>query len=400
MRPPRWLLQCVLAVTAVVLSRCSTAARNPQHPLALSHNLDEAYSDLKRLLTLHKKLVEIESITGNEHDVGVYLHSYLAGHNLTVERQYVVGPATEGASHRKTKPRFNVLAYPGHVQKARVLLSSHIDVVPPFWPYERRNNDEIWGRGSVDAKACVATMITAVEELRAAGEIKAGDVAMLFVVGEERGGDGMRAANQLNPGWETVIFGEPTELKLASGHKGLLWFDVKAEGKAAHSGYPWLGESANAMLIPALDALLKSALPSSEKYGNSTLNIGLMNGGVAANVMPQTAAASISIRIAEGNVQKTKELVLDTVRKVDDRLDIIFNPGSYSPIYIDSDVKGRRFLHNPPLLCSQAQVSLLPLVCSAVALQSYCFVSFYQLLFLEACDHFLRSCSNTDLRAQ
>lgn len=268
MRPTQWLLQSILAI--VPLQRFTTVAAEqpPQQPLFPKRGPDEACSDHQPLLSLHKSLVEIQSITGNEYDVGIYLHDYLVKRHFTVERQYV-DTGSDGLQGGN-KPRFNLLAYPGQKRNTRILLSSHIDTVPPFWPYERRNNDEIWGRGSVDAKACVATQIMAVEELRASGEIREADVALLYVVGEETGGRGMRTANKLNISWETVIFGEPTELKLASGHKGLLGLTVKATGKASHSGYPWLGRNANSMLIPALAALDTLELPSSAKYGNSS----------------------------------------------------------------------------------------------------------------------------------
>lgn len=74
-----------------------------------------------------------------------------------------------------------------------MLVSSHIDTVPPFWEYERKGK-EIWGRGTVDAKGSVASQIVAFEELREKGKILEGDVALLFVVGEEQGGDGMKKA--------------------------------------------------------------------------------------------------------------------------------------------------------------------------------------------------------------
>ena len=343
MRPTQCLLQCILAVVPLQCSTTLAAEHRPQYPLAPLQRLDEAYSNHEPLLSLHQNLVEIESITGNEHDVGVYLHSYLAKRNFTVERQ-LVGTASDDSDSRqsKKKARFNIFAYPGEKRDTRVLVSSHIDTVPPYWPYETRNEDEIWGRGSVDAKACVATQIMAVEELRVSGEIQPGDVALLFVVGEEAGGDGMRTANELQLEWETVIFGEPTELKLASGHKGILLLKIRAEGKAAHSGYPWLGKNANSRLIPALAALLKAELPSSKKYGNSTLNIGKMEGGVATNVIPESATADVSIRIAEGSAQKTKQILLDVLNNVDDRLDITFGGLAYGPVYIDSDVEGRQ----------------------------------------------------------
>lgn len=289
------------------------------------------------MLSLHRALVEIESISGNEYKVGEYLHSYLTALNFTVERQLVDPLAVDAESSR-----FNLLAYSGDKHSARVLLSSHIDTVPPYWPYENREHDQIWGRGSVDAKGCVASQIQAVRELLATGEIAGRDVALLFVVGEEIGGDGMRKANDLGLSWETVIFGEPTELKLASGHKGNLGFNIKATGKAGHSGYPWLGENANSMLIPALAALDRLELPSSKKYGNTTLNIGKMEGGVAANVIAETAKAQIQIRIADGSAEKIKDIVVDTITKVDARIELNFLSKGYGPVDIDTDVEGSK----------------------------------------------------------
>ncbi|KAG9246819.1 hypothetical protein BJ878DRAFT_252728 [Calycina marina] len=284
------------------------------------------------LLALHKDLVEIESITGNEADVAAYLVTYLQKQNFTVETQEVV-PESKGQ-----KARHNVLAYAGKQRKTRVLISSHIDTVPPYWPYERKG-DEIWGRGSVDAKGSVATQIIAVEQLLEAGKLEEGDIALLFVVGEEVDGVGMKKFNELGLSWETVIFGEPTELKLASGHKGIMGVEIHAKGKAGHSGYPKLGKSANAMIIRALAALLDAKLPYSEKYGNSTLNIGTIQGGVAANVIPEDAISKIAIRIADGTPEEVKKICSDAIKSTGEELDINIAYG-YGPIYIDSDVEG------------------------------------------------------------
>jgi acetylornithine deacetylase len=190
--------------------------------------LESPSSSISSLLKLHKELVQHESISGNEHNVAQYLIKYLKSQNFTVETQDV------GPQESSGPPRQNILAYVGAQRKTRVLVSSHIDTVPPFWPYERRG-DQIWGRGSVDAKGSVATQIIATEELLAAGKIHDGDVALLYVVGEEVGGDGMKKANDLGLKWESAIFGEPTELKLASGHKGIVSYDIKAKGKAVDS---------------------------------------------------------------------------------------------------------------------------------------------------------------------
>lgn len=136
---------------------------------------------------------------------------------------------------------------------------------------------------------------------------------MLFVVGEEQGGAGMKAANDLGLRPHAIVFGEPTERKLVSGHKGILRVNLHAKGRAAHSGYPWLGRSANEVLIAALApiATLGDHLPKSEKFGKTTLNIGQMSGGVAPNVVAESASAGILVRIAAGS----PELVFDEIKK-------------------------------------------------------------------------------------
>lgn len=238
MSTSQWLVHGLLASSAFALPQELKYEPNPKVEQFLGPA--ELEVDKSALSSLHRKLVNIESISGNEHEVGVFLESYLQDHNYTVERQYVQ-PEPTASYHAVSKEedrRFNLLAYPGSERQTRVLLSSHIDTVPPFYGYEIRKHDQIWGRGSVDAKACVATQFQALHELLSSKDISPNDASLLFVVGEETGGDGMIAVNKLDMEWETVIFGEPTELKLASGHIGILILAVTAHGKAGHSGYP------------------------------------------------------------------------------------------------------------------------------------------------------------------
>ena len=279
------------------------------------------------LLPLHKSLIEIPSITGDEKAVAEWLATYLVSRNFTVETQTVEGD------------RENVFAYIGTERTTNTLVTSHIDVVPPFIPY-RETSSAIWGRGSCDAKASVAAQIVAVEELWNEGAIREGDVAMLFVVGEEVTGDGMKTANALNPGWKTVIFGEPTELKLAVGHKGIAEFTILSEGKAAHSGYPQLGVNANSNLIKVLFKLDQLELPVSSLLGNSTINIGQIEGGVAANVVPAKAKAVGSVRIA-GDLKETVRLINEAVASVEGvRIEWAERP-HYGPVELDHDVEGK-----------------------------------------------------------
>jgi acetylornithine deacetylase len=297
-------------------------------------------SDDDQVISLHKSLINIESITGNEENVGNWLAHYLEEHGLTVERQEVA------------PSRFNVLAFPGNSNRTKILMSSHIDTVPPFIPYALKGS-EIWGRGSVDAKACVAAQtIAALRILESAKTLgsKTPSLGLLFVVGEEKGGDGMLYFSKyVKTNYSAVIFGEPTEGKLATGHKGMLSVTLNVTGKAAHSGYPWLGVSANDYLVEILSTLrkLEAQLPRSETLGQSTLNIGQMQGGVAANVVAERATADVSIRIAAGAPSEIKVLIENALEPIKARLEkkggaleLKYSMRAYGPVILDTDIPG------------------------------------------------------------
>ncbi|KAI1359751.1 Zn-dependent exopeptidase [Xylaria arbuscula] len=302
-----------------------------------NNNDDVAPSYRSELVALHKALVEISSITYTENAVGNFLVEYLTEHGFVVELEFLP-PAnvTDGDG----KPRFNVLAWPGpkHHPSPKVLVSSHIDTVPPHIPYSRTDENEkdvngetlLAGRGSVDDKASVAAQIIAVSELLRDNDkdkdkdkkIDPADVMLLFVVGEERSGDGMKyfsdTLSELDPPpkFRAAIFGEPTEGKLACGHKGFFGCTITAHGKAGHSGYPWLGKSATEVLMRGVLKVLDAELGSSERFGNTTVNVGVINGGVAPNVIPEKAVARIAGRVAIGPEEDGGAIVVERVREV------------------------------------------------------------------------------------
>jgi len=282
------------------------------------------------LLSLHKSLVDIESITGNENEVGVFLAEFLKtrGYHTTLQP---LPSSSNSSSSSSGGQRCNVVAWPGSSDhpSPRLLLTSHIDVVPPYIPYkidadadEISTDTVIHGRGSVDAKASIAAQITALEQLLQAGEINKEDVMLLYVVGEETTGDGMRfyseSLQQQKPpvSFDAVIFGEPTENKLACGHKGHMACTLTAKGKAGHSGYPWLGKSATELLIRALMGILDRDLGSSDRFGNTTVNVGILEGGVAANVIPESAFARVAIRVATAPQLTGQDIVLERIEEV------------------------------------------------------------------------------------
>ncbi|MDQ6690235.1 MAG: M20/M25/M40 family metallo-hydrolase, partial [Gemmatimonadota bacterium] len=191
-----------------------------------------------------------------------------------------------------------------------VTFSTHLDTVPPYVP-PRLEGTKLYGRGSSDAKGIAAAMLVAADRLASGGEKH---VELLFVVGEEKGSDGARAANNLGTKSRFLINGEPTESKLASGAKGSLRATIRIRGREAHSAYPHLGRSAIEPMLVLLPTLRQLPLPSDPVLGATTVNIGTIKGGTEANVIPAHAEAEIMFRLVS-DVEPIKKMISDWVKK-------------------------------------------------------------------------------------
>jgi acetylornithine deacetylase len=221
------------------------------------------------------------SVSGEEGDVARFLGSHLAELGYGVE-------LFEAAPGRP-----NVLATTE--QPPRVVLSTHLDTVPPHLP-ARVTDGALWGRGACDAKGILAAQVAAAEQLRREG---VRDIGMLFVVDEEMGSLGARAANAHPRARECrwLIDGEPTDNRLAGGSKGSLRLTLRTDGVAAHSAYPEQGRSAVDALLDVLTDLRRSAWPSDPFFGETTVNIGVIAGGTRPNVVAAEARADLQIRL-------------------------------------------------------------------------------------------------------
>ena len=233
------------------------------------------------LIALARKLVDIPSLTGEEEKVGRFITSYLQSLGYNIELQEV------GAN------RYNVIATTEAAP--RVVLSTHMDTVPPFIP-ANEDDERIYGRGACDAKGIIAAQIAAAERLRKEG---VNELGLLFTVDEEMGGMGARAANEHSIASQVrfLINGEPTDNKLAKGTKGSLRLTINTEGRAAHSAYPENGESAIETLLDVLSSIRKCQWPSDDFFGQTTCNIGVISGGQRPNVVPAEARADLQIRL-------------------------------------------------------------------------------------------------------
>ena len=247
-------------------------------------------------ITLTRQLIDIESISGNEAAVGNYLYGELCRVGYHTCRIPVEAD------------RFNLYATSPEQPHPNVVFSTHMDTVPPFIP-SSEDAARIYGRGSCDAKGIIAAQIAASERLRQQRIY----VGLLFVVGEERDSQGAKVANDYaaNQSARTkyLVNGEPTENRIALASKGTLRVEVTASGRMAHSAYPELGESAIDKLIAALSRLLAMPLPSDPEIGPCTLNIGLIEGGRAPNVIPDHAHADLVYRLVGPSHDLRREIL-------------------------------------------------------------------------------------------
>src|SRR5262245_44009487 len=247
-------------------------------------------------VALTRALVDIDSTTGREAETGRWLVDYLRrlGYTLSIQPVDVT--------------RFNVLAVDSDPQ---VVFSTHFDCVPPFFP-SRIEGDRIYGRGSCDAKGILAAQVAAAEILRREGETRVG---LLFVVGEERGSDGAKTANLVANGSRFLVDGEPTDNRLGIATRGALRVRLQAIGRAAHSSFPELGESAIDTLIDALVELRSIPLPVDPVLGRTHYTIGLFNGGIAPNVVSPSAEAEVMFRTV-GDASDVRRAVAPLERRV------------------------------------------------------------------------------------
>jgi acetylornithine deacetylase len=235
-------------------------------------------------VALTRALVDIDSTTGQEEAAGEFLVNYLRELGFAVVTQPV--DAT----------RFNVLATLG---PPSLVFSTHFDCVPPFFP-SRRDGERLYGRGACDAKGILAAQVAAADIFRRNGETRVG---LLFLVGEERGSDGAKVANAAAAnGCRFLVNGEPTDSRLGLATRGMLRLKLRAMGRAAHSSFPELGESAIDKLLDALVSLRSIELPDDALLGRTHYTIGLISGGVAPNVVSPSAEAEVMFRtVSEGS---------------------------------------------------------------------------------------------------
>ncbi|KAM3580553.1 hypothetical protein VKS41_007214 [Umbelopsis sp. WA50703] len=265
------------------------------------------------LFEFHRNIMAIDSTSGHETSATDYIANHLRSLNYTVELQPVHNPALNSSIRRE-----NIYAYLGSNRTTRLLINSHVDTVPPYYP-PSDDNENVYGRGANDAKGQIAVQLFAIEQLRKANKLQEGDLAILWDVGEEEYADGITAANSLNitPIWSITGF----------------TFYLNSTGQTAHSSVPQLGRNAIVQLISAYNEVVNQKFAAESFWVNTTISLDKIQGGLVPNQVPDNAIGTVNVRNAANATLVWKELK-EAFGKIP-HISLILNATMTNPIKFD-----------------------------------------------------------------
>lgn len=221
--------------------------------------------------------------------------------------------------------RPNVVARLGRRGGPSLMFNGHLDVVdvagmvhPPFDPVER--DGRIWGRGSADMKAGVASMCAAA--VRALDQGLAGEVVIAAVVDEEFASAGTRALIDRGIRADAAIVAEPTRLAIMPAHRGFVWLELDVVGRAAHGSRWDIGIDAirhAGLFLAELDRYDATTLTARHHalLGRPSVHASMITGGTGMSTYPDRCVLSIERRTIPG---ETGAQVLSELQELRDRV--------------------------------------------------------------------------------
>jgi len=223
---------------------------------------------MKDVAKLCKKLIEIESVTGNELEAGNFVYDYLKDIGAKVKKQ------------RVAENRYNIIGkISGRGPKVQVV--AHLDTVPGNIPI-KITKDKIFGRGAVDVKGPTACILSSLEKCER-------DLTLVFDVGEEVNFIGSEYASKLKElqKADLCLVTEPTDCKVAITQKGIITFRVKMFGKSITT----------ALAHKGVNAISKALDMANELRKHKLVNLVEIHGGEADNIVPDYCELKINVRV-------------------------------------------------------------------------------------------------------
>ncbi len=209
--------------------------------------------------------------------------------------------------------RSNLLARyspPGSVRR-RILLAPHLDTVSgtPEQFLPRKRGKRLYGRGACDTKGSVAAMLSALATVvRNPERPRHTEISFVGLLDEENAQAGSRALAARKVKADLAIIGEPTRLKVVTAHKGSLWLQLEARGRAAHGSRPELGRNAVHVMARVVELLETGyqGLLKRRKHpvlGCATVSVGTIRGGTQPNIVPDHCAIQLDRRTLPGETE-------------------------------------------------------------------------------------------------
>ena len=239
-----------------------------------------------------------------EHRLADFLAAHLGALGFAVER---VG---------KDPRRTNVIGRFGPARPRRSLLvEAHLDTqgvtgmtVAPFGAEIR--DGRLYGRGACDTKGPMAAVLAALDaDVLAAVAASGWQLIFVGAIGEETGNDGANELTARELGADEAVILEPTGLNVVHAHKGALWFELEVRGRAGHGSNPDRGLNAVIGMARAIDLIMQQADEDRDRrthpvLGQTTVNIGVIRGGTAINIIPDSCTIRVDRRILPGDNQE------------------------------------------------------------------------------------------------
>ncbi|GCE31115.1 acetylornithine deacetylase [Dictyobacter alpinus] len=325
------------------------------------------------LWEVSRQLIGFDTVSAHSNLEAVhYLEGYLKEMGFNVK---VIVDQVDGVD------KASVLAWYGPAVSNGLMISGHIDVVPfdgqPGWKTNPRvmqtDGKRIYGRGTADMKIAMAQALVAAKQVIKQQQDFKRPLLFIFTYDEEVAGQGSGKLIKILPQFfketlpmpEVALIGEPTDFEIFPAHKGYATFDLVVHGKGGHSSVPKKGLNAIEKMgdviriISEIDTELEERITAENielfpECPPSAFNCGIINGGLAGNMIADTCRLKMSLRVSPGD--SSEEIIGTLKERIEDR--VARKMREFAP---DCDVVIEN-LHSTPPMKSPMQSSLSALL--------------------------------------
>ncbi|MDD3287573.1 MAG: M20/M25/M40 family metallo-hydrolase [Alphaproteobacteria bacterium] len=264
----------------------------------------------KEAVATLQSIIAIPSISREEEKIANYLQNLL--------ESYFRGSVSRTGNNL-------IVEIEGQTKGPTLLLCSHIDTVQALDNWTRDPfsaeivGDNIYGLGSNDAGASLVSLISATRLML---PLKQGKILLCLVAEEETGSNGFAKIEPDLPRYDAAIFGEPTDLCMASSMRGAMNVLMKSRGKGCHASTPWEGKNAIDKFIQDIEAIRAINLKDNSPWGGATIEPTIVQGGKSSNQIPSLVETALDIRTTP---EKNNKWIMQALKETGVEIEVLFD---------------------------------------------------------------------------